>query len=108
MRLQCLVVQDAIDHFLVSTSHHGDGRVALWLKLPDGAQQALVDSDPDLYFVPPYVGPSGWIGVRLDVPSLGAFADNVEAWDELQDFLEDSYCLVAPKKLAALLDPPSP
>ena len=47
-------------------NHHGDGRLALWCAAPDGMQAMLVDSDPDAYFVPPYVGKSGWIGVRLD------------------------------------------
>jgi hypothetical protein len=46
--------------------HHGDGRLALWCAAPDGAQAMLVDSDPEHYFVPPYVGHRGWIGVQLD------------------------------------------
>lgn len=46
--------------------HHGDGRLALWCNAPEGAQEALVASDPDNYFIPPYVGSNGWIGVRLD------------------------------------------
>ena len=47
-------------------NHHGDGRVALWLQSPDGAQAFYVAEDPNHYFVPPYVGPSGWLGVNLD------------------------------------------
>jgi hypothetical protein len=46
--------------------HHGDGRLALWCVAPRGAQGMLVESDPEVFFVPPYVGPSGWVGVRLD------------------------------------------
>src|SRR5689334_14255881 len=46
--------------------HHGDGRVALWCNAPDGALEALVGSDPENFFVPPYVGCNGWVGVRLD------------------------------------------
>jgi hypothetical protein len=46
--------------------HHSDGRLALWCAAPDGAQAMLVDSDPDIYFLPPYVAHLGWIGVRLD------------------------------------------
>jgi hypothetical protein len=45
-------------------NHHHDGRLALWCAAPPGAQAMLIDSAPDHYFVPPYVGPSGWIGVR--------------------------------------------
>lgn len=46
--------------------HHGDGRLALWCAAPAGLQHALVAGDPERYFVPPYVGHRGWIGVRLD------------------------------------------
>ena len=49
-----------------SNDHHGDGRVALVCAAPDGVQAMLVDSDPDAYYRPPYVGAAGWIGVRLD------------------------------------------
>lgn len=47
-------------------NHHGDGRLALWCAAPDGAQAMLVDSNPERYFLPPYVARLGWIGVRLD------------------------------------------
>jgi hypothetical protein len=49
-----------------SNDHHGDGRVALVCAAPDGMQAMLVDCNPDAYYVPPYVGRMGWIGVRLD------------------------------------------
>ena len=47
-------------------NHHGDGRLAIWCNAPPGAQDALVGADPAHYFVPPYVGSQGWLGVRLD------------------------------------------
>lgn len=47
-------------------NHHGDGRVAVWLAARPGIQEMLLAEDPEVYFRPPYVGPSGWIGVRLD------------------------------------------
>ncbi|HEV8198425.1 MAG TPA: MmcQ/YjbR family DNA-binding protein [Candidatus Polarisedimenticolia bacterium] len=47
-------------------NHHGDGRLAIWCNAAPGAQEAFVARDGDRYFVPPYVGPSGWLGVRLD------------------------------------------
>lgn len=47
-------------------NHHGDGRLALWCAAPPGIQAGLVESDPECYFVPPYVGHRGWVGVRLD------------------------------------------
>ena len=61
-----------------------------------GAQAVLVGSDPDRFFVPPYVGPKGWIGMRLD--------GRVD-WDLVRDLVTDSYRMIAPKRLAALLDP---
>ena len=46
--------------------HHGDGRLAIWCHADRDAQVAIVEADPRRFFVPPYVGPRGWIGVRLD------------------------------------------
>ena len=75
--------------------HHGDGRLAIWCPAPEGAQALMVDSEPDRFFVPPYVGHRGWIGLRLDV--------DVD-WDEVDAVIVDAYRCVAPKKLVALLD----
>ncbi len=78
--------------------HHGDGRFAIWCAAPPGDQQLLVDADPERFFVPPYVGHRGWLGVRLD--------RGID-WDELAGIVEDAYCAVAPKRLlaqAGLLD----
>ena len=47
-------------------NHHGDGRISLWLSAPPGAQQHYTESDPEYFFVPPYVGPRGWLGVHLN------------------------------------------
>ena len=64
-------------------NHHGDGRVALWLHSPEGAQQLYTQLDPDSYFVPPYVGPSGWLGMNviagLDWKEINARVQ--EAWE---------------------------
>lgn len=51
---------------MLMDNHHGDGRLAIWCKAPPGAQEMLVESDPARLFVPPYLGPRGWVGVRLD------------------------------------------
>jgi predicted DNA-binding protein (MmcQ/YjbR family) len=72
----------------------GDGRASLWCKAPAGAQEVLAGSDPERFFVPPYVGHHGWIGMRLD----GAVD-----WDEVRGLVEDSYRMTAPKRLAALI-----
>src|SRR5215469_8573615 len=77
--------------------HHDDGRLALIVKVPPGAQHALVASDADRYFVPAYLGPKGWVGFRLDVGAVD--------WDEARELLVESYCLCAPKKLAASVTP---
>jgi predicted DNA-binding protein (MmcQ/YjbR family) len=47
-------------------NHHGDRRVALWLNAPAGAQGHYTEAEPRHFFVPPYVGPRGWLGVNLD------------------------------------------
>jgi hypothetical protein len=73
-------------------NHHRDGRLAVWCAAPDGMQAALAGANPDAYFVPPYVGGRGWLGVRLD-RGLG--------WDEVAGVLEDAYAAVAPKRLLA-------
>lgn len=76
-------------------NHHGGGRPAVWLKASPGAQSAMVKLDPKRFFVPPYVGPSGWVGVWLD---------EKPDWTELADLVIDAYRLVAPKKLLGLLE----
>jgi hypothetical protein len=67
-------------------NHHGDGRQAVWCAAPDGLQHALVQGDPERYFVPAYVGHRGWVGVRLDrgLPH-----------DDVAGALEDAYDTVA-------------
>jgi predicted DNA-binding protein (MmcQ/YjbR family) len=75
----------------------GDGRVSIWCKAPPGSQATLVGADPETFFVPPYVGSKGWIGMRLD---------SGPDWDEVAAVVRRSYLLTAPKKLAALLDLP--
>ena len=76
-------------------NHHGDGRLAIWCKGAPGAQDVLVRSDPERFFVPPYVGPNGWVGVRLD---------RGLDWDEVAALVQDGYRAAAPKRLAALLN----
>ena len=59
-------VRESKTFVMLMDDHHGDGRLALWCAAPAGAQQEMVDEDPDRYFRPPYVGHRGWLGVRLD------------------------------------------
>jgi hypothetical protein len=79
--------------------HHHDDRLAFWCAAPPGAQEALVADDPERFFVPPYVGGRGWIGVRLDLPI---------DWDEVTDLVTDAYRMVAPKRLVAQFDARKP
>lgn len=46
--------------------HHGADHLAVWLPAPLGEQEAMIFTDPERFFRPPYVGPRGWIGVRID------------------------------------------
>lgn len=71
--------------------YHNDP-LAMWCKAPPGVQEILVGAAPKRFFVPPYVGHKGWIGVRLDV--------KVD-WDEVADLVEDGYQMTAPKRRAA-------
>jgi hypothetical protein len=75
--------------------HHHDDRLGFWCAAPTGAQETFVDADPHRYFVPPYVGHRGWLGVYLDV--------KVD-WTEIADIVDDAFRTVAPKGLVAQLD----
>lgn len=76
-------------------NHHGDQRLAIWCAAAPGVQSELVDEDPERFFVPPYVGGRGWLGVRLNVHP---------DWDELTEIITDAYRHVAPKRLLLELD----
>ncbi|HEU4429538.1 MAG TPA: MmcQ/YjbR family DNA-binding protein [Myxococcota bacterium] len=73
----------------------GTGRLAVTVKAPQGAQEVLIAYDPRRYFVPHYVGKAGWVGVYLE--------GRVD-WNQVAALIEQSYRLVAPKKLAAKLE----
>ena len=75
--------------------HHGDGILGIWCPAFPGVQEEMVAAEPERFFRPPYVGPSGWLGVRLD--------RDVD-WDEVREILADSYRKVAPKLLVRQLD----
>lgn len=78
--------------YAAAGNHHGSGRAAVWCKAAAGNQQLMVRAAPDRFFVPPYVGPSGWVGVWLDAKT---------DWTELAGLLADGWRLVAPKRLVA-------
>jgi hypothetical protein len=78
-----------------ASTHHGAGREAVWIAANHVSQDMVLRAKPDRYFSPPYVGPSGWIGVWID---------RSPPWGEITELLRDAYRLKAPKRLAATLD----
>jgi hypothetical protein len=85
-------------------NHHGDGHIALWMHAPPGAQELYTEAEPEYYFVPPYVGPKGWLGVHLD---------RGLDWRTIAERVREAYVKVAPQRLADSLgatitiDPPT-
>lgn len=79
-------------------NHHGDGIVGITCKALPGDNQVLIKGDPARFYMPAYVGPRGWVGLRLDGPGID--------WDEVHQLVALSYRLVAPKKLAQLVKIP--
>jgi hypothetical protein len=75
--------------------HGMDGRPSFWFKAPRGMQGALVEAEPQTFFVPPYVGVHGWVGVWLDIEL---------DWEEVEEMVGESYRMTAPKTLVRLLD----
>ena len=74
---------------MIDNNHHDSGHVAVWLKAPPGAQESLVEADPKHFFRPPYVGPNGWIGVRLDTGL---------AWPVIGDLIRQAHAMNAAAK----------
>ncbi len=80
---------------MLDDHHHGAPHLSVWLPAGPGIQQALVESDPKRYFRPPYVGPSGWVGVVLD---------HRPSWTKIAWLVEQAYRLVAHRQLVDRLD----
>jgi len=74
--------------------HHDHKFPHLWCAAAPGVQAEVIETEPERFFRPPYVGGRGWLGVRLDL--------DVD-WDEITEICRDAYRTVAPKKLADLL-----
>jgi phosphoribosylglycinamide formyltransferase-1 len=80
----------------VSNDHHGDGRVALLVKISGAEEQLqLIEMDEARYYRPPYFG-DGWVGIRLDLGDTD--------WDHIGEWLSKSWRAVAPRKLAVMMD----
>jgi len=76
-------------------NHHGDGIIAVTAKVLPGDNEALISAQPDRFYMPAYIGPRGWVALRLDLGSID--------WDEVAELVATSYRLIAPKHLAALV-----
>lgn len=79
--------------FVFTSEKWKDNPHSMTVKAPAGAQQVLVGSDPDRFFVPAYIGSKGWVGMRLDTPPPD--------WPLIEDLVKDSYRLIAPRRLSA-------
>ena len=81
--------------YAASETHHGAGRPSVWVKSTHLIQDMLIHEDGDRYFAPPYVGPKGWLGIRLD---------RRPNWKSVRELLRDAYLLTAPKRIVRKLD----
>ena len=88
-----LVKKRTFAYFL--NDHHGDGIVAVTCKVLPGDNAALAAAQPARFYLPAYIGPRGWVALRLDVGRVN--------WDEVRELAVGSYQLVAPARLAALV-----
>jgi hypothetical protein len=70
--------------------------LGFWCAAPPGVQQELIETEPERFYRPPYVGGRGWLGVYLDVPDID--------WAEIAAIVTDAYRVVAPPTLVARLD----
>src|SRR5215472_3247621 len=78
--------------------HHGDGIIAVTCRALPGDNARLAAANPERFYLPAYVGPRGWVALRLDVGKVD--------WDEVNELVIGSYLLAAPRKLAALVETP--
>ena len=90
---QFLVRKKTFAYFL--NNHHGDGIVAVTCKVLPGDNKALAEAQPRRFYLPAYIASRGWVALRLDVGKID--------WDEVRELLLGSYALVAPKRLADLV-----
>jgi len=89
-------VREKTSFVMFMDDHHGDGRLAIWCAAPAGHAAQLVEEEAGRFFVPPYVGHRGWVGVRLEVEP---------DWEEVDAIVRAAYRHVAPRRLAALVEP---
>lgn len=86
-----VVAKKPIAYYL--NNHHGDEIISLCCKVLPGDNTALIAADGARFYLPAYIGPRGWVGLRLDTGAIN--------WEEVADLITGSYQLIAPKRLAA-------
>ena len=79
---------------MFANNHHNDGHIAVWLPVPPSFQEGLIETSPQVFFKPPYVGTRGWIGIELD--RVGDA--------DLEMYIQIAWELIAPKRLRAQRD----
>jgi len=77
-------------------NHHGDGRIGLWLNSPPGDQAYYAQNEPEHFYIPPYIGPAGWLGMELKKDL---------SWDTTAKIIQRGCTYKAPKKLLPVLGP---
>lgn len=87
---QFLVGKKTFAYFL--NDHHGDGIVSVTGKVLPGENHALAAAQPERFYIPAYIGPRGWVALRLDAGKVD--------WEEVAELMKCSYRMIAPKKLA--------
>ena len=87
-------IKDKTCFVMFLDDHHGDGHLAIWCAAPDGAQAEMLETDPERFFRPPYVGHRGWLGVELTEVSTA----------ELSEVCREAFLTVAPPTVRRLLD----
>jgi hypothetical protein len=85
--------QKVFAYFL--NDHHGDGIVSVCAKVLPGDNAALIAAQPARFYLPGYIGPKGWVALRLDRAAID--------WKEVAELVAGSYELTTPKRLAAKL-----
>lgn len=86
---------DGKKSFAMFCNYHHGARLGLWLAAGPGIQEALIQSNPEKFFRPPYVGPRGWVGAYFDIEVN---------WEEIADLLKEGYRHVAPPKYQKMLE----
>ncbi len=79
-------------------NHHGDNLVSVCCKLLPGDNERLIQAQPRKFYMPSYIGPRGWVALRLDLPAVN--------WTEVKELVDTSYLQLAPKKLVSLIPNP--